>query len=216
MIRRAGFTDISGTDVATLMLRFGSVRVRARLYWPRATPAPPISVLFAGTRDLAGADCLSRGVCVVARSVVLGLPADSKLERQHELAALEWAAEHAAELGADPRRLMIGGHLEGGARAAALAVETASRGWPHVARQLAVHPAFTVQQPMPSRVDSAPAATIVTTGDRTDGGKRYAISLRSSGVEVDELRHPPGVLLADERGRGAMLADLARSLGGQS
>ena len=213
MIRRAGFSDSSATEVATLSLRFGSVRVRARLYWPRATPAPSISVLFAGTRETAGADHLSHGLCVVARTVVLRLPADSSLDR--ELAALEWAAEHAAELGADPHRLIVGGHLEGGARAARLAVESASRGWPRVARQVAVHPAFAAGQPLPGGIDSAPAATVVTTGDRTDGGMRYAIRLRSSGVEVDELRHPHDVLLADDHARGAMLADLARSLGGR-
>jgi hypothetical protein len=69
---------------------------------------------------------------------------------------------------------------------------------------------------MPSSVDCAPAATIVTTGERMDGGRRYAVTLRRSGVEVDELRHPLDVLLDDEHGRGAMFADVARSLGSGS
>ena len=45
---------------------------------------------------------------------------------------LEWAAEHAAELGADPARLLVGGQGAGGAVAAAVASQARAAGWPAV------------------------------------------------------------------------------------
>ena len=45
---------------------------------------------------------------------------------------LEWAAEHAAELGADPGRLLVAGQGAGGAIAAAVAAEARAHGWPAV------------------------------------------------------------------------------------
>ena len=45
---------------------------------------------------------------------------------------LEWAAEHAAELGGNPGRLMVAGDGAGGAVAAAVAAQARLRGWPPV------------------------------------------------------------------------------------
>jgi acetyl esterase/lipase len=45
---------------------------------------------------------------------------------------LEWAAEHAAELGADSGRLLVAGQGAGGAIAAAVASQARAAGWPDV------------------------------------------------------------------------------------
>ena len=55
-------------------------------------------------------------------------------------AAYAWTVEHAAELGADPARLGVGGDSAGGNLAAGVAIEAARHGWP-CAVQLLVYPA---------------------------------------------------------------------------
>ena len=56
------------------------------------------------------------------------------------LAAAEWTAAHAAGLGADPRRLAVGGDSAGGNLAAALTLLARQRGGPAIRHQLLVYP----------------------------------------------------------------------------
>ncbi|GAA2099880.1 alpha/beta hydrolase [Kitasatospora saccharophila] len=56
------------------------------------------------------------------------------------LAAAEWAAAHAAELGADPGRLAVAGDSAGGNLAAALTLLARERGGPAIRHQLLVYP----------------------------------------------------------------------------
>lgn len=56
--------------------------------------------------------------------------------------ALEWAADHADELGADPSRLLLGSHHDGVGLVAALARHARDRGWPAIARHVLIDPAI--------------------------------------------------------------------------
>ena len=56
------------------------------------------------------------------------------------LAAVEWVATHAAELGADPARLAVGGDSAGGNLAAVVSLLARDRGGPALAAQLLVYP----------------------------------------------------------------------------
>jgi acetyl esterase len=117
---------------------------------------------------------------------------------------LEWAAEHAAELGADPGRLLVGGQDAGGTAAAALALEARARGWPPVARQVLISAG-----PVAPRAAAGVApATVVTVRHHSGGDEgRYAAWLRRAGVEVDELIYPEALLAT-----GRVLADLGEAL----
>jgi acetyl esterase len=56
-------------------------------------------------------------------------------------AALEWAAAHGAELGADPSRIAVGGDSAGGNLSAVVSQMARDRGGPRIALQLLVYPA---------------------------------------------------------------------------
>jgi acetyl esterase len=56
-------------------------------------------------------------------------------------AALRWLSDHAAELGADPARIAVGGDSAGGNLAAGLTIRMRDRGGPKIAFQLLIYPA---------------------------------------------------------------------------
>jgi acetyl esterase/lipase len=157
--------------VADMTLRFGSLRVPTTVHWPRVTT---------GWLTLVLSDELSPTDPRVESSVVIALR--GRHPGWLELATLDWAREHAGELGADGDRLL----LAGGARAATLALAARDAGWPVLGRQLVVRPEFTRPQCMPDDVAGAPPAVVVC-GARDDGS-RYAARLRAAGVEVQEVR----------------------------
>ena len=63
--------------------------------------------------------------------------------RQHTtnvFAAVEWAAKHAAEYGADPSKIVLAGDSAGGNLAATVAIAARDRGGPEVAAQVLIYP----------------------------------------------------------------------------
>ncbi len=100
---------------ADLRLR-GSGRIRVT--WPGATTQAPPLVVHLGREPRI--DC---------PAVVLAVEAF-----EDALRALEWCAEHGAELGGDPRRLILAGERGAAGLVAALAREARDRGWPPIER----------------------------------------------------------------------------------
>lgn len=212
--------------VAGVQLRGRTGPLPARAYWPPPPgpgPAPALLVLFPDPAggldvpdppDLAGgldaADALCRGLCSGAGLVVLSV---SHRAPQDAIAATRWAADHAAELGADPRRLLVGGVGAGGRVATAVVREARDEGWPAILRQVLVRPRLGGPEP-PGAVPALAPATVVTVdgvdepaGTPTDDGWHHAALLRHAGVDVDELRYggPPDP--------DRLVGDLARALG---
>ncbi|WP_109507774.1 alpha/beta hydrolase [Nocardioides speluncae] len=115
--------------------------VPARFYEPRAAaPVGPLLVYFHGggfiQGDLESHDALCRFLAERARTRVLSV--DYRLAPEAPFpaapddcaAAYRWAVEHAAELGADPDRLAVGGDSAGGNLAANVAIVAAREGLP--------------------------------------------------------------------------------------
>jgi hypothetical protein len=219
-----------------------------------APPAPPaLLVLVPGTGEAGDPDridALARGLCTAGGLVVLALlpPAEVEAAQGSGLAAMApvaaaveaaalrdartaigWAADHAAELGADGGRLVIAGWRSGARRAATVARHACDEGWPPIARQVLICPEVGLLPaggPDPGS-DVAPA-TIVTIGTGEGDGdgtavvvdlaaSGYGARLRRAGLRVDELRYEgldggepgwaPWCGAAD-----LVVADLARSL----
>jgi acetyl esterase len=125
---------MSRNRVADLQLRGSTSALPVRVYWPGQVTSQPAPLLVlcmvgAGAGARAEATCRSlsedSGLVVLAVSCLTG-PQDGTT-------VLEWAAEHAAELGADPGRLLVAGIGAGGGVAAAVESQARAAGWPAVA-----------------------------------------------------------------------------------
>ena len=107
---------------------------RARVHWPAPCAEPAVAalvVLFSSGDDLA--DDLVDEVVARVGAVVLTVSATHAVEAH---AAVSWAADHAAELGADAARIALVGHGTGAALAERVAELAVDEGWPplrHVA-----------------------------------------------------------------------------------
>ncbi len=123
-----------------------------RVYTPEgAGGVPPLFVYYhgggyvCGSRDSYDAVCrlLTRESGCVVASVDYRLapefPAPGPFDDAY--AALEWLVAHAAELGADPTRVAVGGDSAGGGLAANVALKARDAGGPALAHQLLVYPA---------------------------------------------------------------------------
>ena len=116
--------------IADLQLRGNTSPLPVRVYWPAQAMSQPVPVLVFCMVG-AGAEESCRGLSEDGGLIVLAVscgPADSGPGTQ----VLEWAAEHAAELGGDPGRLLVGGQGAGSAAAAAVASQARAAGWPAV------------------------------------------------------------------------------------
>ena len=126
--------------------------IPVRVYTPEGADGPrPLFVYYHGggwvngSRDSYDAVCrqlTQSSGCVVA-SVdyrrAPEFPAPAPFEDAY--AATEWLAAHAADLGAEPGRLAIGGDSAGGGLAASVALRARDENGPRIAHQLLVYPA---------------------------------------------------------------------------
>jgi acetyl esterase len=126
--------------------------LRTRHYQPAVANAAPLLVFFHGggfvVGDLESHDGLCRMICRDAAIHVLSV--DYRLAPEHKAPAAEddcvtayrWALEHAAELGADPSRIAVGGDSAGGTLAALVTLRSRDEGLPQPALQVLLYPAL--------------------------------------------------------------------------
>jgi acetyl esterase len=124
--------------------------LRARHYRPTAAGAAPLLVFFHGggfvVGDIESHDGLCRMICRDAAIHVLSV--DYRLAPEHKapaavddcVAAYQWALGHAAELGADPSRIGVGGDSAGGTLAALVALRSREEGIPQPRLQVLLYP----------------------------------------------------------------------------
>ena len=211
MLIAAPMQPRDGQPGADLTLRGWSGRLRARVTWPSTGPASGRSPLLLWFPDSQGASGLGRAVGRAVGAVVMEIalrpaPREPTPTAFHDaVAALEWAADHGAELDADPGCLLVGGERTGAAVAGAMALHARDNWWPAVERQLLVRPLLDAWHPSVPYVSSLASvlvagvapATVVTGG--SEGGRHYAARLRGAGVAVDELAGETELLRAVRR-----------------
>jgi acetyl esterase len=157
LLFRGPVTAVGAVRDFTLPGEGGPLRVRH--YAPSASGPQPLTVYLHGggftIGDLDTHDEACRILCAEGRVHVLSV--DYRLAPEYPFpaaledarAALRWAQAHAAELGADPARVTIGGDSAGGNLAAVVALET--RGSSPPAAQLLIYPVTDTRNTRPSQ-----------------------------------------------------------------
>jgi acetyl esterase len=144
--------------VETLTIPVAGAEIAARLYRPApreataadpAAPAPAVVYLHGGGWVIGSLDThdnicrqLSAGAGVVVVSVDYRMAPEHRFPVASDdcLAAVGFVAAHAARLGIDPARLVVGGDSAGGNLAAATTLRLRDEGGPALAGQLLLYP----------------------------------------------------------------------------
>jgi acetyl esterase len=128
-----------------------------RLYYPRLGEALPLLIYFHGggfvLGNLESHDALCRLIALGADCIVASV--DYRLAPEHRfpaaaddaLAAVRWARAHAAEIGADPDAITVGGDSAGGNLATVAALRVRDEGGPRLKGQLLVYPVTQLRSP---------------------------------------------------------------------
>jgi acetyl esterase len=124
--------------------------VPVRIYTPHGTAPFPVVIYFHGGGWVLGSpathDTVARNLCAGTGCVVLSL--DYRLAPEHPfpaalddgVAAVIWAAAHAALIGGDPDRIVVCGDSAGGNLATATALRMRDQGGPPLRGQLLIYP----------------------------------------------------------------------------
>jgi len=124
--------------------------IPVRIHWPAGAGPFPALVFFHGggwvVGDLDTHDVTCRSLTNQAGCVTVSV--DYRLAPEHRFpaavedayAATRWVADHAAELGVDPRRVAVGGASAGGNLATVVGGIAIERGGPQLAFQLLIYP----------------------------------------------------------------------------
>ena len=188
--------------------------LRLRLYYPTEVRPLPVVVYFHGGGWVRGSlethDNVCRGLanaaeCLIA-SVDYRLAPEAKFPAPVEdaYAGTEWVARNAAELGADPTRLAVGGDSAGGNLAAAVCLMARERGGPPIGFQLLVYPVLDYNFDTPSYRENAEGYVLYKAdmeyywrhylADERDGSNPLASPLRAESLSG----LPPALVITAE------------------
>ena len=159
--------------IENLVISHGDLTdIPVRIYWPPGSSIEehrdlPVVVFYHGggfaLGDLETHDPVARAHAVGAEAIVVSV--DYRLAPEHPFpagvndcwAALQWTAEHAAELGGDPNRIAVAGDSAGGNLAAVMAQLARDNGGPRLAFQLLWYPPPAANLSLPSFAENADA-----------------------------------------------------------
>lgn len=166
--------------------------IPVRVYTPNGSAPFPLLVYFHGGGWVLGSLATHDGICrdLAAGAGCVVVSVDYRLAPEHRYpaaaedcyAAAQWCAAHAAEIGADPGRIAVGGDSAGGNLAAVVAQMARDRGGPRLVFQLLVYPVTDAACDTPSYRDNA-AGYLLTAPDMAWFWGHYLGDARARGEE---------------------------------
>ncbi|HEY0582892.1 MAG TPA: alpha/beta hydrolase [Chloroflexota bacterium] len=215
----AGFKDlqaepppIASTDDRVVDGPLGPIPVR--VYTPTDAEPRPLLVYFHGGGWITGnidiGDKPCRALAAATGGVVVSVeyrmgPEDRFPAAVDDcFAATRWAAEHAAELGAEPGRLVVIGDSAGGNLAAVVALEARDRGGPEIAYQVLIYPVTDYRFDYPSYLENGEGYLLTTEGMRWFWGNYLASAEQGRDPRAAPMRAadlsglPPALVITGE------------------
>lgn len=182
--------------VRELTVAGDGAELAARHYVPSDDADRPLLVYFHGggfvAGDLDSHDepcrmlCRHAGVHVLSVAYRLAPEYPFPIGVRDAVASVDWAYEHAAELGADPTRVAVGGDSAGASLATVVCMVAARAGTRVPLAQLLVYPPTLHEHPWPSRIALA-EGFLLTGTDIEFSYSHYTVG----GVEPHDFRHSP-------------------------
>ena len=207
--------------------------IPVRIYTPETKGPAPVLVYFHGGGWVIGTFETHDGVCrhLAKQSGAVVVSVDYRLAPEHKFpaaaedcyAATLWVAENGRSIGADPRRLAVGGDSAGGNLAAVVSLMARDRGKPKIGFQLLIYPVTDHGYDTPSYLENAEGYLLTResmrwfwnhylTGER-DAANSYASPLRAK----DLSGLPPAMVVTAEfdplRDEGEAYAERLRQAG---
>ncbi|HEY7439626.1 MAG TPA: alpha/beta hydrolase [Acidimicrobiia bacterium] len=209
--------------------------IPVRIYRPAGTSPQPVLVYFHGGGWVLGGLETHDGTCrrfaddagCIVVSVDYRLAPETRFPGAVDdcYAATCWVAEHAAEIGADPARVAIGGDSAGGNLTAVVAQLARDRGGPALVFQLMIYPVTDCEYASRSMVDNAEGYFLTADGMRWFYGLYLSDPDEEADPRVSPLRAadlsnlPPGFVLTAEfdplRDQGRAYAAALRAAGNE-
>jgi acetyl esterase len=207
--------------------------IRLRIYTPEGRGALPVLVYFHGGGWVIGTFETHDGVCrhLAKQSQAIVVSVDYRLAPEHKFpaaaedcyAATRWVADNAAALGADAKRLAVGGDSAGGNLAAVVSLMARDRGKPKIAFQMLIYPVTNHAYDTPSYRDNADGYLLTRDAmvwfwnhylsGESDGANPYASPLRAASF----TGLPPAMVVTAEldplRDEGEAYAEKLRQAG---
>ena len=177
--------------------------IPVRVYTPTGSAPFPLLVFFHGGGWVLGGIETHDGICreLASGAGCVVMSVDYRLAPEHKFpaaaddcyAATQWAAAHAADLGADAKRVAIGGDSAGGNLTAVVAQMARDKDGPPLVFQLLIYPVTVAAFDTPSYRDNA-EGYLLTAGDMrwfwdhylknaVDGENPYASPLRAKSLK---------------------------------
>lgn len=207
--------------------------IPVRIYYPEGRGPFPLLLYFHGGGWVLGSLDTADGVCRTLTNLTQSVTVSVgyRLAPEHPFpaavedcyAATVWAADHAIELGADPRRIVVAGSSAGGNLAAAIALLARAHSKPRIAAQLLICPVLDRPDTTPSYRENAEGydltrAEMFWFWNHYMPDKTWEDDPRAAPLQAAELSGlPPAVIMTAEydplRDEGKLYADRLRDAG---
>jgi acetyl esterase len=171
--------------------------LRARHYPPAVTEAAPLLLFFHGGGFVMGDIESHDGLCrMISRDAAIHvLSVDYRLAPEHRapaavddcVAAYRWARGHAAELGADPSRIGVGGDSAGGNLAALVTLRSREEGIPQPTLQVLLYPVLDLSAKTRSRALFSDGFFL----SKLEQDRHIDLYLGGTGLAADDARVSP-------------------------